>query len=1268
MPDASLVLPRRMVFAVAAIVTAVVLIVGGAYYRSEEAGLRAQAEQELTAIATLKGAQVAGWRNERLVDGQRVTRAPGIRSVVAAWLEGPADDSPARVLEALESLRVSGRFHSAYLTDVDGQALFGTAETDDGLPPETLVALEEAVDSRSAVLSGVHGPGDDMVFIDVVSPVLVGEGDDTRTLAVVVLRADVSATLLPAIELWPVPRQTAEALLVERVGDEVVVVSNPRHSDLAPFELRVPLERTDTTLVRAILGERGIIEGPDYRGVTVLSYIVEVPDSPWLLLAEVDRAEAFADWADRSRLIIGIIMLLATLLVGTAMVAWQRIRTVRLAQLLAQERALRAAEERLGVTLAAVGDAVIATDAHGRIEFMNPVAEQLTGWPAAEASGRPLPEVFRIINEETRAEVESPADRVLREGVVVGLANHTLLVARDGTERAIADSGAPIRDADGAITGVVLAFRDQTEERAAMRVLAESEERFRALIEQTDQGISVGRPDGTMLVYNSAMERISGYTREEVERHGWFELVFPTEERRAEALRLAQKAIEGGVPYVEVAIVRKDGQKRWLSVTTTPITLAGITYNLSVFTDVTDRTVAEERLRASEERFRALVETAPDAIFVQTSHRFAYVNAAGCRLYGAESPDDLIGRPVLERFHPDYHDVAKRRIEALNVRREPQGPMDQVHLRMDGSPIYVEVSGAPVVYEGEPGAVVFVRDVTERKRVEEVVALRARLLEFAVSHTVDELLVYSLDELGTALESRLGFFHFADEGERTLALAAWSSTTMDCCDVSEYSRHYSFDEAGAWVDCVRERRVIIHEDFAALPDRRGHPDGHPDIVRELLVPVFRDDKAVAVLGMGNKQRPYTESDVELAQYVADVVWETVQQKRTERLLTESEELVQLAGQLARLGGWSVDLASGIVEWSDAVAEIHGMPAGYSPPVEEGISFYAPEYRDRITEVFTACAEDGVPYDEEMEIIAASGRHVWVRTIGVPVRDESGAIVGVHGAFQDVTEQKRASLKLDRHREHLEDLVAERTRDLEDANAELVRVSAVKSSFLASMSHELRTPLNSIIGFSGILLQGLVGEISAEQRNQIGMINSSGKHLLAIIDDILDISRIEAGKVDIDARPLDPAAIVAEVADILRPLADEKALELRIRVPEEPMVVESDRGKVKQILLNLGGNAVKYTDAGRVEITLSRHEDDAVAFSVRDTGRGIRPDMLERVFESFTQGDHRSGEVPRGTGLGLTISREYARLLGGDITAESEPGRGSTFTLVLPIRP
>jgi PAS domain S-box-containing protein len=288
-------------------------------------------------------------------------------------------------------------------------------------------------------------------------------------------------------------------------------------------------------------------------------------------------------------------------------------------------------------------------------------------------------------------------------------------------------------------------------------------------------------------------------------------------------------------------------------------------------------------------------------------------------------------------------------------------------------------------------------------------------------------------------------------------------------------------------------------------------------------------------------------------------------------------------------------------------------------------------------------------DYELTACARDGKQTVVSYNATTFYDRGRTLQGVFAAARDVTERKRFE------------------QTLQEKNLELEGANQAKDRFLASMSHELRTPLNAIIGFTGTLLMKLPGPLNAEQDKQLSTVQSSSRHLLSLINDLLDLAKIESGKVELQPEPVACKAVLDEVSAALKPLGEAKGLKFETRAPKGEPMVNTDRRALTQILLNLTNNAIKFTDRGAVKIELAQQRDNGLLrtrFTVVDTGVGIAAADQAKLFQAFEQLGVSGARRHEGTGLGLHLSQKLAALLGGRIEFESEAGKGSRFTLVL----
>jgi PAS domain S-box-containing protein len=378
-----------------------------------------------------------------------------------------------------------------------------------------------------------------------------------------------------------------------------------------------------------------------------------------------------------------------------------------------------------------------------------------------------------------------------------------------------------------------------------------------------------------------------------------------------------------------------------------------------------------------------------------------------------------------------------------------------------------------------------------------------------------------------------------------------------------------------------------------------------------------------------------------------ICWDISESKRTEENRDHLASLVEGADD-AIIGK---TLEGIIVSWNKGAEQVYGYSS--NEMIGKAISVLLPPgCVDELPEMIGRLRR-GESIDHYETVRQRKDDRVIEVSLNIsPIKDAQGYLTGASDIGRDITEDKR-----------LEEI-------LQAKNVELENASLIKDRFLANMSHELRTPLNAIIGFTGTLLMGLPGPVTDEQSKQLRTIKSSGQHLLSLINDLLDLAQIESGKVTLANEPVIFQSVVEEVCTALRPMAEQKGLDLTVTAPEEELVLNTDRRAVSQILLNLTSNAIKFTEHGEVRIVLDRQRDSGKSWtqlSVHDTGIGILPEDQPRLFQVFSQVECKTSRRKRneGAGLGLHLSRKLAELLGGQINFKSEYGKGSTFTISLP---
>lgn len=539
-------------------VLAIGFIAGGYWYAQQQVQMvRDSKYQELKSIAQLKINQIAAWRNESIFILQVYARSPLFREYTVRWLqENENTRLKNQILKGWELIQQHAGLKNIMLAGLDSGVKLSLNPDVTKLNPYAKNIVNKTINSGDVVFSNFfQNSASGAIYIDVMAPVLNTAG---QPVAVLVLQLDPAKDLYPLIKFWPDSSSSPEMLLVSKDGNQVLFLNKLQHDPQGALTKILPLTRLTNPAVHSALGQEGIFEGKDYRGVTVVADIAHVPATHWYMITKVDKREILGD--ARSRLLyIGMIVVLLLVLTGTGsgfIYRHQRARIYR--QLYSAEKEHNDILEEFRITLYSIGDGVISMDEFGRVRHMNPMAERLTGWKEAEARDKLLGEVFHIILENNRKLLTDPVEYILQKKEIVKLPGDVLLIARDGTEHPIADSAAPINREKDKLTGIVLVFTDVTQEREARRALRESERRYHNFFMEDITGDFISTPEGELLDCNPAFVQILGLKSvEEAKRHN-MTTMFSSSEENDNLLRILRKKKK--VIDYELEMRRVDGK------------------------------------------------------------------------------------------------------------------------------------------------------------------------------------------------------------------------------------------------------------------------------------------------------------------------------------------------------------------------------------------------------------------------------------------------------------------------------------------------------------------------------------------------------------------------------------------------------------------------------------------------------------------------------------------------------------------------------------
>ncbi|OGV45030.1 MAG: hypothetical protein A2017_05780 [Lentisphaerae bacterium GWF2_44_16] len=890
-------------------------------------------------------------------------------------------------------------------------------------------------------------------------------------------------------------------------------------------------------------------------------------------------------------------------------------------------------KKNLSIMLESIGDAVIASDNQGRVIRMNPVAEKLTGWSFAEAEGQAMRDVFHIINFKTGKAAEDPVKRVLESGQIVGLANHTALIAKDGREYQIADSAAPIRDAEGNIFGVILVFHDVSEEYRMRELLRDSEEKHRTLYEATSDAVMLLDYKGFTDCNEATLKMFACSKSEFLGRHP-SAFSPPSQPDGRNSLFAAGEniaaAFELGVKHFDWMHRRISGEDFFAEVSLTPLVINGQKILQGVVRDVTEKKKAEAALLAGKKELETILHSLQCGVMVidARTHEIIDVNNAACKMAGA-SRKQILGNVCHKFICPAEKDSCP-----ISGKGQIVDNSERFLLDIDGRKVPVLKTVTMITLHGRECLLESFVDITALKTAEEKIQEQANLFRTMLDGIPDVIGLQKPDHSIIAYNKKgyefLGLEQKDVEGRKCFEMIGRGFPCENCATAKALSSgeietvEKYISERDTWLEC---RSIPI-----------TGKDGRIDIIIEML----RDVSGRKI------------ADAKLAGLLSEM-------KETEIFLHALLHTIPVPVFYKDSKGFYMGFNKAFLELFDAEEEHLKGKTVYDLNVDR-------ELADRYNEMDMRLFKEAGSQVYEAPVRSA-GKNRDVIFYKSTFKNAEGHVIGLVGAAVDITELKKRESELQAAKEKLEKTNVELEYTVltaERLSSEAQAANVAKSQFLAMMSHEIRTPMSGVIGMAALLMDT---RLSDEQREFVETINKCSNSLLHIINDVLEIAKIESGKLDLFEAEFDLREFIEEIAALIAVQSKSKKLELNCFVePGIPFLVKGDHGRIRQVLVNLLGNAVKFTGKGDISLHIIENSRTAeklmLEFIVKDSGIGIPLDKQELLFKPFSQIDQSLSRKFEGTGLGLSICRKFVEMMGGKIWVVSECDKGSEFHFTL----
>lgn len=1172
-------------------------------YETNKYSLIRQAQQEFKYTARNKAEEIKRWYDAELnavsFFQQTTFFARGLQEYAMNTHNVSLEQ---RILERLKAANQNRKYANIFITDLRANILISLEKDERQFDTVTINAVGRSLKNKEIVFVNIYQHRQlQQYFLEFVVPISLPRQQPFVTM---VFRIRPQEALYPLLDKWPFLNSTTKLYLVVTDGKKLFILNRQQNDAM----LELPLN-SNFAEVEAYRNSGIVTNGTDYHRNKVAAIAIPVNNTGWYLLAKVKQDELYAPVAGRKNLTIAIavvVIILVTILFRLLQINQKKFYYQKL---LEKEQSWNNRLKEYRTILYSIGDGVITTDREGKITMMNAVAEQLTGFKEEEARMLPLSEVFRIANEYTLEPVETPIEKVIREKRVVGLANHTVLIARSGEIIPIIDSGAPVIDENGNIQGVVLVFRDQREEKLQESKLRTAENQYRSLFESIPDGIALhelifddtGQPvNYRIIAVNQQYEEILNLPREKIINALATDLYGTPQ---APYLELYAKVATEGKPvefetffpplnkFFHIAVYCPEQNKF-----------------ATVFQDITERKLLEA------ERYRLLniLEKSVNEIYVfdYNDLHFEYANQGVTRNTGYSlqelkemTPLDLLDAITREEFEQLL--IPLRSGEKQTISFEAN------HRRKDNTVYPIELQ-IQIQYEQNHKVFLAIgNDITEKVKYRQELAVTEQKYTELFNSITEAIFVYD-PQTGKII----------DVNDAVVKLYGYHSKkeVIEQCNIgtlSDSEQGYTMERA---VELVRKAA-------------NEGPQQIEWMARKKNGDVFWLSILLKKIRMGH------------ADYVIATGRDITLEKQIRLALDESNERFRLA----------------FLTSPDSI-NINRLSDGLYVEVNEGFCKITGYTREEVIGKTSLELNIWVNPDDRARLVKELQEKGYCENLEANFRCKDGKILtGLMSARVIMLKGVPHILNITRDisaRKEMESQLIEAKNKAEESDR-------LKTAFLHNISHEIRTPMNAIMGFADLLRnEALEPDRKAKY---IDIILNSSKQLLSIVNDVLEISRLESKTVLLHLSTFNLNQLVEELHQLYLPKIRRLNFTFHCALASEEAMVEGDKEKISQILTNLLNNALKFTQEGSIEFGY-QIERDKIVWYVKDTGIGIPENEQKKIFERFYQANLPIAQLKGGSGLGLSIVKNLVELMEGHIWVESTPGKGSTFYFTIPYRP